>query len=907
MKQELGLLLNRHQREIRKLQKISSTIDTNSLTFEKLIQILQKHKEKNLTEISALKYFCLRKTNLITKFTEDKLDEASYDLILSISLSSSFLKIFNRDDLIINIGQPCTNLFIVLKGKAAAFGIKKYHLEVTGYEYFILLKNLKNNDDMHLIEKIILENNRIYPIDIEDMENLEKIVLKIYLSSKFKRASPKYLEDILNRVGMKLSDFELESYLDMVEKKHAKEIKEQEDVDWGSLTEEEKIEKYKELDIYNVNDAWNYTLLIEKKILDQLNYIDIELMKKYTFLTKMINEEMITYYKCEIINEIEENEYFGNSENGEYLNKVVSLSDDLNVMCIKADLYNEYVRRVNSKIIGSQINFLLDNFYFHPLYKGFFEKYYFKYFELVEYKLKQIIVKENDPIDYIYFIKSGSAKLTSTRSIAENHILIELIKNILLKSNKGNMKEIKSEINNLYNNVTNHLEYFSNDMKIKNRVHIMTLQSNNCIGSECMYYGFKYLYSAEVISEKVELYKISIDKIMRIINDKTSPVFYYYCQYSEQNLKLFFNRLTRINNMLLANLNKSKIRQFGDIFNLNVENFQESIYKNDIKFTNKKDILSFETLKQNSHKIIKDKLKSRNKLINLQNLESSKDKKNLDSNNLNSKIFITQKPKTPYYTKINRKKLLLRKEKEKSENKDDLTQKIIENLKRNNTLNLFPLPKDKNKDMTSHIKFFDYKENLEKLREKEEIRARKGLILLEKKEKNQMEKIKNETFAMFNSIYLSLGKKRNLVIHSGQNEDQEEKNFYDSFSSNNNIFNLYNRNIFKKNKMIMTSLYKNKFSEYFDIKLGAKNFKYDLSKTLLSNKKKFEYSIFDKRFTKKFWSVPKKRDRYDSLICIKNNKSRNKTRKISKNVDKKIDKFESIKVIPIRSIKLLIH
>ena len=907
MKQELGLLLNRHQREIRKLQKISSTIDTNSLTFEKLIQILQKHKEKNLTEISALKYFCLRKTNLITKFTEDKLDEASYDLILSISLSSSFLKIFNRDDLIINIGQPCTNLFIVLKGKAAAFGIKKYHLEVTGYEYFILLKNLKNNDDMHLIEKIILENNRIYPIDIEDMENLEKIVLKIYLSSKFKRASPKYLEDILNIVGMKLSDFELESYLDMVEKKHAKEIKEQEDVDWGSLTEEEKIEKYKELDIYNVNDAWNYTLFIEKKILDQLNYIDIELMKKYTFLTKMINEEMITYYKCEIINEIEENEYFGNSENGEYLNKVVSLSDDLNVMCIKADLYNEYVRRVNSKIIGSQINFLLDNFYFHPLYKGFFEKYYFKYFELVEYKLKQIIVKENDPIDYIYFIKSGSAKLTSTRSIAENHILIELIKNILLKSNKGNMKEIKSEINNLYNNVTNHLEYFSNDMKIKNRVHIMTLQSNNCIGSECMYYGFKYLYSAEVISEKVELYKISIDKIMRIINDKTSPVFYYYCQYSEQNLKLFFNRLTRINNMLLANLNKSKIRQFGDIFNLNVENFQESIYKNDIKFTNKKDVLSFETLKQNSHKIIKDKLKSRNKLINLQNLESSKDKKNLDSNNLNSKIFITQKPKTPYYTKINRKKLLLRKEKEKSENKDDLTQKIIENLKRNNTLNLFPLPKDKNKDMTSHIKFFDYKENLEKLREKEEIRARKGLILLEKKEKNQMEKLKNETFAMFNSINLSLGKKRNLVIHSGQNQDQEEKNFYDSFSSNNNIFNLYNRNIFKKNKMIMTSLYKNKFSEYFDIKLGAKNFKYDLSKTLLSNKKKFEYSIFDKRFTKKFWSVPKKRDRYDSLICIKNNKSRNKTRKISKNVDKKIDKFESIKVIPIRSIKLLIH
>jgi len=42
--------------------------------------------------------------------------------------------------------------------------------------------------------------------------------------------------------------------------------------------------------------------------------------------------------------------------------------------------------------------------------------------------VKQIIVNENDPIRYVYFIKSGSVKLTSTRSIAENHLLIELIK-----------------------------------------------------------------------------------------------------------------------------------------------------------------------------------------------------------------------------------------------------------------------------------------------------------------------------------------------------------------------------------------------------------------------------------------------------------------------------------------------
>jgi len=254
-------------------------------------------------------------------------------------------------------------------------------------------------------------------------------------------------------------------------------------------------------------------------------------------------------------------------------------------------------------------------------------------------------------------------------------------------------------------------------MKNKKKVHIMTLQSNNCFGSECIYYGFNYLYTAEVNSEVVEIYKIPIDKIMRILNDKTSKVFYYYGKHSEQTLKLFFNRLTRLNNMLLENLNKSKIRQYGDIFNLNVENFQESIYKNDIKFTNKMDIFSLDTLKQ----IEKEKANGKDgSKLTKKNIENDSDKMNYDINNINSKLFITQKAKTAHFTKINKNKYSSemnkdqsKKEKEISK-KEDITQKIIENLKRSNSLNLFPVPKDSTKDLTSHIKFFDYSENLEK-------------------------------------------------------------------------------------------------------------------------------------------------------------------------------------------------
>jgi len=448
-------------------------------------------------------------------------------------------------------------------------------------------------------------------------------------------------------------------------------------------------------------------------------------------------------------------------------------------------------------------------------------------------------------------------------------------------------------------------------MNVKSKVHIMTLQSNNCIGSTCLHYGFNYLYTAEVNSEIVELYKIPVDKIMRILDDKTSKVFYYYGEYSENSLKLFFNRLTRVNNMLLTDLNKKKVRQHGDIFNLNVENYKDNIYKNDIKFTNKKDIFSFDTLFKNKKK---EKSNSRN-ILKLTNENIDQDKMSSENKDINSNLFITQNKTTPYYIQLKskiysnaiKKNNKLMKEKEKTFNKDeDITQKIIDNLKRSNSLNLFPMPKDSPKDLTAHIKFFDYKENLEKIKAKEEIRAMKGLIRLEKKEKSQIEKLRYETKTLNNWYKLSLGNKRNLIVQCG-NKTMEEKSDYNSFSSNNNIIDLYNRDVFKKKKMLVTSLYKNKFWEYFDNKNAPKYFKYDMSKTLLSNKKRFEYSVFDRRFSKNFLSVPKKRDRYSTFLNLKRkdkNKINIKNKKFSARINT-IKTPELIKIIPLRHKKII--
>ena len=888
MSKRVKFSLSNNVKSAKKLHKRKSKIDFEALSLEKIIEILSNHQDKTMEDISILKHYCLYKTKIKEKFINDKLEEPSYELILSLSLPYSYYKkIENENDIIINIGDPADYLYIILKGKAAVYEMKKLHKEMSGYEYYLLLQNYKVNKENYLLEKTIEENNLIFPIETEDIYNLDKIILKIFLNRQDKRILPNYLDLILEKAGLKYSDFKLESYIDKIEKRNKSIIGE---LDIENLTLEEKIEEYKKLMIYNIQEAWNVAFRNEKKILEELKSIDFEIMKKYMYLTKIKNEENISFYKAVFCKTIEDNDYFGESEHRIYTNKVISLSNNLELFCIKTDLYNEFVRKIHSKVLANQINFLIDNFYFRSIFKNYFEKYYFKFFELVKYNMKQIIVKENEQVQFCYFIKNGTVKLSSNRSVIENHILIELIKNIILKSNKGDSEfDIHSALSELYSEVKNNIEYLSNKINDKTNHHIMTLQEKNSIGSECFFYGLNYLYTAEANCDGVELYRISVDKLIKILNDKNHRTFFYFKQYCDECLKILFNRLIKLNDMSLLSIRNSKIRKYGDIYNFeSITTLEEKTNKNDKKLHNRVDKI----------KLIRSKSFCNNcEEVNKSNIEKEKDKdndKNNDNNNnVNSNFFLTQK-NTPkmLFKKLNGNNYInLRKNSNsiKYQNLHNLQKnKEIKILNKNKSYNLFPInEKENKKDLTSYIKIFDYKENLQKQENREELRAKMGLILLAKAERNEIEKLKKESKTYQNFYKLSLGE-RSFVIpielqkaDDDMNKKKDKIEYINDYSHNNDIVDLYQRNVFNKNKMLMTSLYKNKFSEYFDKKMGPFNFKYDVSKTLLVNKKKFEYSIFDNRY---FYKNKKK------------NKSRSLTQKNIKYTNlSEMNKFNSVK------------
>jgi hypothetical protein len=351
---------------------------------------------------------------------------------------------------------------------------------------------------------------------------------------------------------------------------------------------------------------------------------------------------------------------------------------------------------------------------------------------------------------------------------------------------------------------------------------------------------------------------------MKILKDKNHRASYYYEQYCEQNVKIFFNRLLKLNNMLLFNLKRNKIRRYGNIYNFEIVDLQQKIIKNEKKLNNIIDnIREKNTIMQNEAMLLNNNI-----FYDKSSSEKDIDKEN-DNNiikkNTNPNFFLTLKSTTPFYKKVTGN-ILINLKKNKGEGmkvlsisdflyNNNIINNNLQKMNKNKSFNLQAKEKDDKKDLTSYIKVFDEKENMQKQESMEELRAKDGLLRLAKAENNQIQKLKNQYKTCQNFFKMKIGENRSFATpfnslvnnRSDNNRKSDEKELIRNYSNDNCIIDLYQRNVFSKKRMIMTSLYKNKFSEYFDKKLTPVDFNYDTRKTFLTNKKIFEYSFFDKK------------------------------------------------------------
>ena len=623
-------ILKRENPEFNNVSKIAYiNISPSNITIEKVLYILRKNISKRTTdEIALIKSYILNISRLPNKFIQEHIHESSYEKI--IILSSPFVEykyLKEKKTIIYNGNDEAHYLYIVLRGSVMIQNIVKINKMMNGYEYYLLLINLKNQKEYYLLEKTIIENYTIFPFNKEDIDDLEKIILKLLFINLEDENDPNIIENILMKAKLNYSDFGIESYREKVERIR----KENFENEYNNKQKDNK-----EISSFNViGDCKNNIKTIKQNI----ERIPIKKCKSYYFF-------LIESYKLKVFNfeykdfqELKTHDYFGDFENGKYTQKAYTISNGTDLLLIKTEVYRNFIKSDMKKIIEDEVHFLWKNYFFKSIFKSTFEKFYFRLFETVIYQRGQNIFFENDKVDYIYFIKEGEIKLTSNRCVLENHVLLKLIEKKI---------NIKEKYPNDINSITNYqLFNLTNSLKVRKEFQIFMVYSNDSLAIESVQFGLNYLYNAIVYSKKAKLYRINIEQLMQIFKDKNEEASFNFRENAQEKLKMLYNRLININNMLITLIE----RQYDIIVN-KLDDKKQIKNQNDFNIKNIKN-----DIEKNNSSILPKLLKNR-VLSNIKNDDLSLTKKpfhfnafkvNYSLNNRYLKKSISEIIKIPSY------------------------------------------------------------------------------------------------------------------------------------------------------------------------------------------------------------------------------------------------------------------
>ena len=537
-------------------------IDVAALTSELIIEILKKQPfQRDIQDYAILNEYILYISKLTDKFRSQRIPQYLYEKIVLLSLQTCKLKIFLTSNSQIYTPETESHyLYIILKGSAKIIKIQKQLMKSTALDYFQLIITLRNNNEKYLLKNTINENYAIFPIELNDIDNLDKILLKIYIINRKESENEyDYLDKLLKKLGFNYEDFGLKySYRENLNVKN-QEIQRKN----AELIEKGLGVKCKGLIPFTIKEAENYEMEQETIIYEKLNYISYEECQKYMYFYHN-KEELITKFELVIDKILTAGECFGDYIGSKYIDFTESAEDNLYLLMVKNNMINQVLDNEKDKVSSNQVDFFINNFFFRSIKKFIFERYYLNIFELENYQSGQKICVENETVKYLYFIKKGRVKLSYNKSIIEIHSLINIIREQIKtkkfddsSNNEDEIVEFSERFKNYYN-LSGDIESIKSELNTKQERNIMIYQENQCLGYESYYYGLKYLYTATAVSDNVEIYKISITQLAKIFNNKNERCYLDLSKQAERAIFFYMKRLIKINNLLLNFCKKRK-------------------------------------------------------------------------------------------------------------------------------------------------------------------------------------------------------------------------------------------------------------------------------------------------------------------------------------------------------------
>ena len=513
--QKLGIILSYENR--------TSLNDEPPENLGNILNILSKPAEnRNFNDIFVIKRYLLStKIEWLFKDEFENKEESIEKLLTFFGLEMNY-RLFKEGEEVFKVGDSSVYLYLIIKGKIEILKPTPEISYISGHEYFSYIMNLKNQKEDHLLNVNLEENYKQFDIDKNQLELLPAIYIH-HVFELIKMKKKINFEEELALVNMTLKDLELTH---------------------------ETVHSYEHL---------------STQIEEKLPFVPPFLLNKYKFIVDKDTKKSVKLIKYTRVLILGNNEFFGESAMGENekRNATIRVLEDSYIGYLSANLYKTNFFAEKKLAMQNKVHFLNTRFFLKYINLKRFSKKYFNLFVYEKYLHGYTLFRENEELNYVYFIEDGLVELSSTKTMLEIEIFLKgLEEKYLLKDEENHLKykALKSRTKDLE-------DYLNKTQKSK----ILIVGRNETLGIESFFYGIPYFVTAKIVSQRAKIFKISVEQLSQILNIEKD------CISSLRNLvlnkaKILQKRLFSMNNTKLILLDNKIIFNYEFDFNNNYAN-----------------------------------------------------------------------------------------------------------------------------------------------------------------------------------------------------------------------------------------------------------------------------------------------------------------------------------------------
>ena len=506
-----------------------------------ILEVIQKFKiapeNRTVEDLYVTKNF-LYQTKLLEHYKKELNNDKKMveNLATFFGLEFRYQK-FKEGDSIYKIDDYADNFYMVLLGKIEIFKVEPKLVNITGYEYFCYIMNLKKHNEMHRYKLTLEENRDIFPIWSDEEDLLPYFFLQFVLED-IKEGKTVNFSKVLDIINMKPKD------LGLIETKI----------------------------IFN-----DYILEKEKRIIRKIVNLSKDKINEYRFINNKIVKRNLKLYEYVKDRTIDSLNFFGDDciESSSPRTETAICAETTELIYIMNKLYINNILPKKAIILERKTAFLGKNYLFNKITPKKFVRRYFNLFILETYNKGDTLFQENANLDYVYFIKEGNVNLLTSKSILEMEMFInEINKKIKVVQNIFNSEDNGEEENNfnfLYNNIKSSSAELFDYIKKKEKINIFVLKESEDAGLVSYLLGIGFLVTGIVESPTALIYKIKKEDLTEILR-KEKLCFYELINRVEDKLKILSKRFYEINNIKLS-MTDHKIAEENNIkYNISAKN-----------------------------------------------------------------------------------------------------------------------------------------------------------------------------------------------------------------------------------------------------------------------------------------------------------------------------------------------